>query len=243
MTLFDTFWGPTALTSNGLICLDILGAMGLGLILGFERNFHGHAAGMRTYGLVCGSAAAATAIGGVSGIWFGGEAFVQGKVIAESTHIIQGIVTGIGFLGAGVILRDGATIRGLSTAASIWAAATIGIVVGVGLYAAAILLTALTVTLMIGFKRLEMSLPHRRQFKASVTLSRPEALPFTDLHDFMRRFGYSVGDYSCQNDKAQKHVCYEMVLHSDATHNFNELLSELDHMEAVLSYTLSPMRD
>jgi putative Mg2+ transporter-C (MgtC) family protein len=243
MTLFDTFWGPVALTSNGLICLDILGAMGLGLILGFERNFHGHAAGMRTYALVCGSAAAVTAVSGYSGIWFGGETFVQGKVIAESTHIIQGIVTGIGFLGAGVILRDGATIRGLSTAASIWAAASIGIIVGVGLYGAAILMTVMTVILMIGFKRLEMRLPHRRQFKASVTLCRPEALPFADLHSFMRRFGFSVGDYSCQNDKGAKHIVYEMVLHSDATHNFNELLSELDHMEAVLSYTLSPMRD
>lgn len=243
MTLFDTFWGSTALAANGLICLDILGAMGLGLILGFERNFHGHAAGMRTYALVCGSAAAATAIGGFSGLWFGGEAFVHGKVIAESTHVIQGIVTGIGFLGAGVILRDGATIRGLSTAASIWAAAAIGIVVGVGLYLAAMFITTMTVILMIGFKRLEMRLPHRRQFKAVVTLSGPEAMPREQIHSFMRKFGFSVGDFSCQSDKGQKHISYDMVLHSDASHNFNELVSELDHMESVLAYTLSPMRD
>ena len=243
MTLYDTFWGPTALAANGLICLDILGAIGLGLILGFERNFHGHAAGMRTYGLVCGSAAAAVAISGFSGLWFGGESFVQGKVIAESTHIIQGIVTGIGFLGGGVILRDGATIRGLSTAASIWTAATIGIIVGCGLYATAILMTGMTVLLMVGFKRLEMRLPHRRQFKGTVTLNRRDALPFTELHSFMRQFGFSVGDYSCQNDKGNKHIIYEMVLHSDAKHNFSELLNELDRRENVISYALSPMRD
>ena len=159
MTLFDTFWGPTILHTNGLIFLDILGAMGLGLILGFERNFHGHAAGMRTYALVSGSAAAVTAIGGFSGQWFGGPDIVQGHVVAEATHVIQGIVTGIGFLGAGVILRDGATIRGLSTAASIWATAAIGIIVGVGFYSAAILTTLMTVALMIGFKRLEMRMP------------------------------------------------------------------------------------
>lgn len=243
MTLYDTFWGSAALTSNGLIFLDILGAMGLGLILGFERNFHGHAAGMRTYGLVCASAAALTAIGGFSGQWFGGPAIVQGKVIAEATHVIQGIVTGIGFLGAGVILRDGATIRGLSTAASIWAAATIGIIVGVGFYLAAMVMTAMTVVLMIGFKRLEMRLPHRRQFKAQVVLSGPEALPRDQIHAFMRQFGFSVGDFACQSDKGKNQFSYDMILHSDASHNFNELVNRLDHMEPVLSYTLSPMRD
>jgi putative Mg2+ transporter-C (MgtC) family protein len=243
MTLYDTFWSPAILHSNGLIFLDILGAMGLGLILGFERNFHGHAAGMRTYALVSGSAAAVTAIGGFSGQWFGGPEIVQGHVVAEATHVIQGIVTGIGFLGAGVILRDGATIRGLSTAASIWTTAAIGIIVGVGFYSAAILTTLMTVALMIGFKRVEMRMPHRRQFKASITLSRPEALPFVDVDQFMRKFGFTVGDYSCQNDKGQKHVCYEMVLHSDATHNFNELLNALDRMESVSAYNLSPMRD
>ena len=243
MTLYETFWGSAALTSNGLICLDILGAMGLGLILGFERNFHGHAAGMRTYALVCGSAAAVTAIGGFSGQWFGGPDIVQGHVVAEATHVIQGIVTGIGFLGAGVILRDGATIRGLSTAASIWAAAAIGIVVGVGFYFAAMFITVMTVILMIGFKRLEMRLPHRRQFKALITLSGPEAMPREKIHSFMRKFGFSVGDFTCQSDKIQKHICYDMVLHSDASHNFNELVNELDHMESVLSYSLSPMRD
>lgn len=243
MTLFDTFWSPAVLAANGLIFLDILGAAGLGLILGFERNFHGHAAGMRTYALVCSSAAAVTAIGGFSGLWFGGPDIVQGKIVAEATHVIQGIVTGIGFLGAGVILRDGVTIRGLSTAASIWATAAIGITVGVGMYLAAILTTLTVVVLMIGFKRLEMRLPHRRQFKAVVTLSSPHAMPRDQIHGFMRKFGFSVGDFACQSDKTQKHVSYDMVLHSDASHNFNELVDTLDHMESVLSYTLSPMRD
>src|SRR5579859_1313191 len=131
MTLSEIFWSPAMLSTNGLIFLDILGAMGLGLILGFERNFHGHAAGMRTYALVCGASAALTAIGGFTGLWYGGPSITQGHLVAEATHIIQGIVTGIGFLGAGVILRDGVNVRGLSTAASIWTASAIGIVVGV----------------------------------------------------------------------------------------------------------------
>lgn len=243
MGLFHTFWSEAFFTSNLLICLQTLGAMGLGLLLGLERNYHGHAAGMRTYALVAGAAAAATAIGGFSGQWFGGPALTQGHVTAEATHVIQGIVTGIGFLGAGVILRDGATIRGLSTAASIWATAVIGIIVGVGFYAAAIFTTIATAVLMTGFKRLEMRLPHRRQLKLTLTLGQPPALPIGRLHLFFKDLGYTLGDVSCKSDLQEEHFSYDLVLHSDASQNFQDLADALAGVEGVVSYSLVPMRD
>ena len=243
MSLLHTFWSEPFFTSNLLICLQTLGAMGLGLLLGLERNYHGHAAGMRTYALVAGAAAAVTAIGGFSGQWFGGPALTQGHVTAEATHVIQGIVTGIGFLGAGVILRDGATIRGLSTAASIWATAVIGIIVGVGFYAAAIFFTLATALLMIGFKRVEMSLPHRRQLKVSLTLDLPASLPIDRLFLFFKDIGYTLGDVSCKSDRQEKHFSYDLVLHSDASHNFQDLANALAGIEGVVAYSLVPMRD
>jgi len=243
MTLFASFWSSAVLTSNELIFLNILGAMGLGLVLGFERNFHGHAAGMRTYALVCGSAAGLAAIGGFSGQWFGGPAITDGKVVAEATHVIQGIVTGIGFLGAGVIMRDGATIRGLSTAASIWAAAAIGIIVGVGFYIAAMGATVLTVVLMTGFKHLEMGLPHRRQLKLMLTVDGPDVLPPDHLPGFLKDFGYSISDLAMKCERTEKQRSYDLVLHSDATHNFNELAEALDIIPGVASFSLIPMRD
>jgi MgtC family len=75
--------------------------------------------------------------------------------------VIQGILTGIGFLGAGVIMREGMSIRGLTTAASIWSSSAIGILVGIGFYAAAILLTMLSAVCMIWVHRLEHWLPSR----------------------------------------------------------------------------------
>jgi len=241
MSLFQTLWSPAALTANEMIFLDILGAMGLGLILGFERNYHGHAAGMRTYALVCGASAALTAIGGFSGLWYGGPMVTQGRLVAEATHIIQGIVTGIGFLGAGVILRDGVNVRGLSTAASIWTAAAIGIVVGVGMYGVAIVATLATVVLMSGFKRLEMRLPHRRLLKVAITLGEPAALSLERVADFMKGFGYSVLELSVTS--AEKHFAYDLVLQSDASHNFNDLADALGKMQGVAAFSLSPMRD
>jgi len=242
MSLFQTFWSSAELAANELIFLDILGAMGLGLILGFERNFHGHAAGMRTYALVCGASAALTAIGGFTGLWYGGPSITQGHLVAEATHIIQGIVTGIGFLGAGVILRDGVNVRGLSTAASIWTASAIGIVVGVGMYATACVATLASVVLMSGFKRLEMRLPHRRQLKAAITLDGPAPLPPERMPDFMKGYGYTVLELSVASS-AEKHFSYDLVLQSDASHNFNDLADALGKMQGVTAFSLSPMRD
>jgi putative Mg2+ transporter-C (MgtC) family protein len=243
MTLSEIFWSPAMLSTNGLILLDILGAMGLGLILGFERNFHGHAAGMRTYALVCGATAGLVAIGGFSGQWFGGPALTHGPVVAEATHVIQGIVTGIGFLGAGMIMRDGATIRGLSTAASIWAAAAIGIIVGVGFYAAALAATLLMVVLMSGFKRLEMGLPHRRQIKVAIRLDGPAPLTPETLPGFMKDFGYTVVETALTSAALEKHFSYDLVLQADAAHNFNDLADALGKMQGVAAFSLTPMRD
>jgi putative Mg2+ transporter-C (MgtC) family protein len=243
MSLYESFLSSGLLATNGLILVDILIAMGLGLILGFERNFHGHAAGMRTYALVCGASAGLVAIGGFSGQWFGGPAVTQGHVVAEATHVIQGIVTGIGFLGAGVILRDGVTIRGLSTAASIWATAAIGIIVGVGFYSAALAVTIITALLMSGFKRVETTLPHRRQLKVSITLDSAEILPPERVKNFMKDYGYTLAETSLSAATKEKHFSYDLVLHADATHNFNDLADALGKMQGVAAFSLSPMRD
>jgi putative Mg2+ transporter-C (MgtC) family protein len=198
---------------------------------------------MRTYALVCGASAGLAAIGGFTGLWYGGPAMTQGHVAAEASHILQGIVTGIGFLGAGVILRDGPTIRGLSTAASIWAAAAIGIIVGIGFYAAALVATLATLVVMSGFKRIEMRLPHRRQLKATITLDEPDILPPGRVPDFMKGFGYLVVELSLSSEAREKHFSYDLVLQADASHNFNDLADALEKMPGVEAFSLSPMRD
>ena len=72
-----------------------------------------------------------------------GTAAAPGTSSADPTRVVQGVVTGIGFLGAGVIMKDGLSISGLTTAASIWAASAVGVLLGVGFYAAALLMALL----------------------------------------------------------------------------------------------------
>ena len=116
---------------------ELIGRMALGAALGyaigFEREFRGKSAGERTFALVALGTAAVTALGQ--------EAFG-----AASTRVIQGVVTGVGFLGAGLIFqREQGIVVGLTTAASVWAIAAIGVLAGSGAYVASILGTALIV--------------------------------------------------------------------------------------------------
>ena len=165
-----SYWSAALVATNILIFFNILGALLLGLLVGYERAYNGHAAGMRTYGLVCMASAALTVIAGYPGFWFGGQPATT--VNADPTRVVQGIVTGIGFLGAGVIMKEGFSIRGLNSAAAIWSASVIGIMVGFGFYAAAILLTALSVMSMVWISKLEDWLPSRSQVVVAVQFKR-----------------------------------------------------------------------
>ncbi|MFJ9369589.1 MgtC/SapB family protein [Nocardia sp. NPDC101769] len=102
--------------------------VGLGAVIGFERQFRARMAGLRTNSLV---AAGATLFVLLSAHGFNGAS-------ADPTRVAAQIVSGIGFLGAGVILRDGFNIRGLNTAATLWCAAAVGALAGAGMYSTAV---------------------------------------------------------------------------------------------------------
>ena len=170
MPTFETllsFWSGPVLATNVLVFFNLLGALILGLLVGYERSYHGRAAGMRTYGLVCMASAALTVIGGYSSTWFGGNHMLATD--GDTTRVIQGIVTGIGFLCAGVIMREGFNISGLTTAASLWASSVIGILVGVGFYAAAMSLALLSAICMVWMSKLEEWLPSRQAVAITLT--------------------------------------------------------------------------
>ena len=110
----QSYWSGPIFTTNIIVFMNLSGALLLGLLVGYERAYHGRAAGMRTYGQVCMASAALTVIGGYSADWYGGNSPIT--VGGDPTRVIQGIVTGIGFLCAGVIMREGFNISGLTTA-------------------------------------------------------------------------------------------------------------------------------
>lgn len=114
-------------------------AAALAFLVGWERESQGSPAGDRTHAMVALGAAAFTAIG-------------VDSFPATAEKLIAGVVTGVGFLGAGMIVRDGGNVRGLTTAAGMWAVASVGVVVGAGEYIMGVSLTAL-ILLILAWER------------------------------------------------------------------------------------------
>lgn len=132
----------------------------LGGVIGLERESLSRPAGLRTYTLVCMGSALAMIVSIDMFYQF------QGVVNADPGRIAAQVVSGIGFLGAGTILREGATVRGLTTAAGLWAVACIGLAVGAGMYSAAIITTLLILFVLVYFVRFEGRVTGLRSYKA-----------------------------------------------------------------------------
>lgn len=127
------------------IALRILAALLLGVVVGAEREARDQPAGLRTHALV----SVGAALFGVISV-YGFAPYSGGLTRADASRVASQVVSGIGFLGAGAILRYGATVRGLTTAASLWVVAAIGLAAGIGMYVAASIVAFATVfTLLI----------------------------------------------------------------------------------------------
>jgi putative Mg2+ transporter-C (MgtC) family protein len=139
------------------IALNLGSAWAAGSVIGLERSHHGRPAGFRTHALVCLASALLMVVTSHQWTWIG--SVPMDTVRTDPTRIAQGIMTGIGFLGAGVIFKDGLSVRGLTTAASIWITSAIGILYGVGMFYPAILATVATIGTLAVFRHIEAALP------------------------------------------------------------------------------------
>jgi len=159
----------------------LLLAAGLAGAVGLEREARGRAAGLRTHILVGLGSTLIT----LAGILLGdsGQAG-DGRVTLDAARIAAGVITGIGFLGAGAIIRFGESVRGLTTAASIWFTAGMGVMVGFGFIGAAIAATAIALATLMGLVVAEDYLPPRSHFLARIEA---RGVPPEDLEAACRR--------------------------------------------------------
>ncbi|TAN72671.1 MAG: MgtC/SapB family protein, partial [Magnetospirillum sp.] len=224
----------------GLIMLHLLGALAVGFIIGYERSYHGRAAGIRTYSLVCVASTALTVVNAYPAMWFGGHA--QNPPMADPTRVMQGILTGIGFLGAGVIMRDGLSIRGLSTAASIWMTAAIGIVIGLGFYGAAISVAVITIGLMSGVRSIESALPHQEQLHLSLSFPAGKTASADTIRQLMAAHGYGVSNWSFHLADQGTRFEYELVLQAASPIDPSLLVEALKGFDGLQEFRLSPSR-
>jgi len=166
---------PADLAEQLNISLRLLMAAVLGAAIGFEREIHAHPAGMRTHLLVALGSAAFTVI---SIFVFETPPSPNGTVPTDPSRVAAQIVSGIGFLGAGAILKYGSSVRGLTTAASLWATAAVGMAAGGAAWLVAIVTTLIIVFSLGPLNALvsRLRLQNADVFRVRIMAGRLEAL-------------------------------------------------------------------
>jgi putative Mg2+ transporter-C (MgtC) family protein len=155
----------------------------------------------------------------------------------------QGIMTGIGFLGAGVIFKEGLTVRGLTTAASIWVTAAIGILVGIGFYLPALVGTLATLAVLSWFRLIEMRLPSEFYAHHTLRFEREAVLPGDELRELIGRHGFSIANLSHRLSDDGRTFEYRMTIRSRDRHNAERLSETLRAMPTVREFRIAPTGD
>ena len=222
----------------GEIVLRLAGALALGGALGLERSYHGRPAGFRTHALVGLASGALMLIPFYEGRWFRVADGVHAAI--DPTRMAQGIMTGIGFLGAGVIMREGLTVRGLTTAASIWITAGIGILVGVGFYMPALVTTVLALGALAAFRWIERNIKTESYAQFVVSFTADKAPAEADLVAMAAQHGFSVWGVSHHYRGSDALMEYGMTIHSLDPTAFARLSAELRKRADIVEFRLAP---
>lgn len=223
------------------ITLHLLGAVLAGGIIGLERSFHGRPAGFRTHALVCLSSSLLMLISLYQEKWLPGAA---GNITQlDPTRMAQGIMTGIGFLGAGVIYREDFSVRGLTTAASIWITAAIGILIGIGFYFPAALAVVLAFGILSVFRYIEACMPAQYFSHYSASFDRSNTMSESQLRSMLKEHGFSIASLGYRLTREGRQFEYHTVIQTTNPHNLVKLAEKMRQMEIVREFQIAPTGD
>lgn len=224
-----------------IISIHLLGAIVAGGIIGLERSFHGRPAGFRTHTLVCLSSSLLMLITLYQSKWLPGMA---GEMIrADPTRMAQGIMTGIGFLGAGVIYKENFNVRGLTTAASIWITAAIGIMIGIGFYFPAVVASILALGTLSVFRRIEALMPTQSYAHYTICFDRNNTMPEDALRALLAQHGFTVSTMGYRITDNKQLFEYQTVIQTTESSNTARLANTLRGMELVREFRITPAGD
>ena len=223
------------------IVFRIIAALVAGGLIGIERSHRGRPAGFRTHAIVCMASSLLMLVTVYESHWFPRES--AARVVLDPTRMAQGIMTGIGFVGAGAIIKEGFTVRGLTTAASIWITAAIGILTGVGFYFAALVGTVLVLGTLSTFRWIEARLPTETYAIFMVRFRQDASITEPALRGLIESTGFSLHNLSYRLYGELGQFEYRMVLRTLDAANARALSDKLRADPSVLDFRIAPTGD
>jgi putative Mg2+ transporter-C (MgtC) family protein len=219
----------------------IVAALAAGGLIGLERSHRGRPAGFRTHALVCLASSLLMLVTVYEQHWIPQDA--EANLVLDPTRMAQGIMTGIGFVGAGAIIKEGFTVRGLTTAASIWVTAAIGILTGIGFYFAAGVGTVFALGTLSAFRWIEARMPTESYSLFMVRFARGSVMPEPELRSLVHASGFSLSNLSYRLHGDAGQFEYRMTLRTMQPRNAHALAEKLKADAAVLDFRITPTGD
>ena len=217
--------------SYGTIALRLGIAFILGGLVGLEREYQNQPAGLRTHIILVVGSTLVTILGFQ----------LQSTYPGDAMRLAAGVITGIGFLGGGAILRSGANVKGLTTAASMWSMAAVGISIGAGFY-----FEASITTLFIGAALILLNIVEDKWIQPVITLNL--SLQAKDKKGILSKIKKIVGKYSTGKEQSTFHVIKNMKknevtvnisLRTRQPDDFEQLIADIAALEPVQSFEIT----
>ena len=204
-------------------------------MIGIERELREQEAGLRTHMLVCVGATMFMVVGvyGWSDLRLGNDV----GVIVDPSRVASYVVSGIGFLGAGAIIRYGINVRGLTTAASLWVVAAIGVTVGVGLYAYAVATTAIVLLTLWPLSQVKNLLKGKTEETKRLGVTLEKDTSVVSALAVIEETDFRIESLEVEEEDEQRRL--DVVITTPAEASLGELLDSLGALEGVRAAVVS----
>lgn len=196
-------------------------------VVGFEREFHGRSAGFRTHILLC---VGSTLIMLTSIYIF--DLYI-GRVPLDPARLAAGVVTGIGFLGAGTIMRYKASVRGLTTAASLWVVTGIGLAVGTGLYFGAVVTSVIAVIALMFFGKLEHVMIRKDWYKTLFIETKDGTAQLKTIRDVLSEYECEITDFQVGQSSDGSNMVLKVGLKLSTSRYNDQIIKDVAGLEGI----------
>jgi len=223
--------------------LPLLFSLIAGVLIGIEREYHGKPAGVRTHTLVCFASALMTLLGSHMAQWTL-DLPDEAQIVSDLARMPHAILTGIGFLCAGVIFREGPTVQGLTTAASLWFTASLGIVFGVGLLELGSIGAVAALAVLLVLRVLNYFTPPKPVVRIEVAVKEDSWYDSALLVSSLAARGLRPGPLSIRQDRASGMRRYSLLAAAQGLDlDCEDLAKDIQHDNEVQELSVIPLEN
>lgn len=217
----------------------VVGAVLAGSAVGFEREYRARAAGFRTHTLVA-LASAILMLAAQHQVEWAGSTTPEDILRIDPARMAHGVLTGIGFLCGGVIFKEGLSVHGLTTAASLWTTAALGILFGVGFFDLAVAATILTLVVLAGFRLMDDHLPGQSITDVTLRFHAADAPSETELRAMLKALRLQVSRVSHRLKDGGATTEYAATLKGRGKLNADDLVALLRRDGRLIEFAVEP---